>query len=65
MESIPINGRTYIEVPGYNTKIPVGVMSSFAYPVDGSGEHWLCQNNAGNYGCQEQLSEEMSHNFTF
>jgi len=35
---VPVNGRTYMEVPGYDSKIPFGVMSSFAYPVDGSGE---------------------------
>jgi len=36
---VPLNSRTYIEVPGYDTKIPFGVMSSFAYPVEGSGEY--------------------------
>jgi len=39
VESVPLNSRTYIEVPGYDTKIPFGVMSSFAYPVEGSGEY--------------------------
>ena len=39
---MPVNGRTYIEVPGYDSKIPFGVMSSFAYPVDGSGECLIC-----------------------
>lgn len=36
---MPVTGRTYIEVPGYDNKIAFGVMSSFAYPVDGSGDY--------------------------
>ena len=39
VESVPVSGRTYIEVPGYDNKIPFGVMSSFAYCVDGSGNY--------------------------
>ena len=40
MESIPLDGKTYVKVPGYESKVRFGVMSHFAYPVDGSGE-WL------------------------
>ena len=38
MENVPVTGRTYIDVPGYDGKILFGAMSSFAYPVDGLGE---------------------------
>jgi len=35
---VPVSGQTYIEVPGYDSKVRFGVMSHFAYPLDGSGE---------------------------
>lgn len=38
IESIEYEGRTLIKVPGYDEKVEVGVITSFAYPVDGSDE---------------------------
>jgi len=38
---MPINGKTYVGVPGYDSKVQFGVMSYFAYPVDGAGESTL------------------------
>jgi valyl-tRNA synthetase len=35
VEDLPVNGKTYLEVPGYDRKIQFGVLCSFAYPVDG------------------------------
>jgi len=36
---VSLTGRTYVEVPGYDSKIAIGFMSSFAYPVEGSGDY--------------------------
>jgi len=39
VESKQLSGKTKLAIPGYESKIPFGVMSSFAYPLeDGSGE---------------------------
>jgi len=36
---VSLTGRTYVEVPGYDSKIAIGFMASFAYPVKGSGDY--------------------------
>ena len=33
-----MNGKTLMSIPGYKDKVPFGVMTDFAYPVQGSGE---------------------------
>ncbi|XP_046576234.1 valine--tRNA ligase-like [Haliotis rubra] len=33
VDGIPVSGRTLLTVPGYDRKIPFGVLTSFAYPV--------------------------------
>ena len=33
-----LTGRTMLRVPGYDKKVEFGVLVSFAYPVEGSGE---------------------------
>ncbi|XP_066437686.1 valine--tRNA ligase, mitochondrial isoform X2 [Eleutherodactylus coqui] len=39
VESRQLSGRTYLAVPGYERKVPFGVLFSFAYPAeDGDGE---------------------------
>ena len=48
---MPINGKTYVGVPGYDSKVQFGVMSYFAYPVDGAGECQLYQIQSIICGC--------------
>lgn len=39
VDYVDIDGRTLLNVPGYDKKVEVGVLTSFAYPLeDGSGE---------------------------
>lgn len=38
VENIELSGRTLLDVPGYQDKVEFGVLHSFAYPVEGSGE---------------------------
>jgi valyl-tRNA synthetase len=33
-----LEGRTLLEVPGYDRKVEFGVMTYFRYPIDGSDE---------------------------
>ncbi len=33
-----LTGRTLLPVPGYNEKVEFGVLVSFSYKVEGSGE---------------------------
>jgi hypothetical protein len=37
VEKKELTGRTMIAVPGYKDKVEFGVLVSFAYPVEGSG----------------------------
>ena len=37
VENVPIAGRTMMKVPGYKEPIEFGVLTSFAYPVEGGG----------------------------
>lgn len=39
VEQKQLNGRTLLNVPGYDAKekFEFGVITSFAYPIDGSG----------------------------
>lgn len=38
MDKQELEGRTLLQIPGYQQKIEFGVLVSFAYPVDGSDE---------------------------
>ena len=39
MDHLEVKGRTLVSVPGYSEQVEVGVLTSFAYPLeDGSGE---------------------------
>ena len=38
MDKEEIPGRKLLKVPGYNEKVEFGVLVSFAYPVEGTGE---------------------------
>ncbi|KAJ1146815.1 hypothetical protein NDU88_013074 [Pleurodeles waltl] len=38
VESRALSGRTYLSVPGYQEKIPFGLMVTFAYNVDGEDQ---------------------------
>lgn len=38
IESLDLEGRTQIKVPGYDEKVEFGVITSFAYVVEGTGE---------------------------
>lgn len=33
-----INGRTLLDVPGYERKVEFGVLTHFKYPIDGTDE---------------------------
>lgn len=36
-----LSGKTYLQVPGYDKKVPFGVMTYFAYPLENGGEFFL------------------------
>ena len=39
VDHLEVKGRTLVSVPGYSEQVEVGVLTSFAYPLeDGSGE---------------------------
>ncbi len=39
VDHLEVKGRTLVSVPGYTEQVEVGVLTSFAYPLeDGSGE---------------------------
>jgi len=39
VDHLEVKGRTLVSVPGYSKQVEVGVLTSFAYPLeDGSGE---------------------------
>lgn len=43
MEKKELNGKTMLAVPGYKEKVEFGVLVSFAYPVEGSGNAVKCR----------------------
>jgi valyl-tRNA synthetase len=43
VEQKELPGRTLLSVPGYDQKVEFGVITSFAYPIEGSGAcHRFC-----------------------
>ncbi len=40
LDDKPLTGKTYLSVPGYDAKekFVFGVLTSFAYPIEGSGD---------------------------
>ena len=38
VDKVELAGRTMLQVPGYNSKIEFGVLVSFAYRIEDSGE---------------------------
>ncbi|CAC5357040.1 VARS [Mytilus coruscus] len=38
VDNVPIEGKTLLKVPGYDNKVEFGILTSFAYPVEGGGE---------------------------
>ncbi len=39
VDKLELSGRTMLPVPGYTEMVEFGVLVSFAYPVDGTGNY--------------------------
>ena len=57
VESVTVEGRTKRQVPGYEDGVEFGVLCSFAYPVEDSGDPHLQVLGASNSSGSELLLE--------
>lgn len=37
VEQLPITGSTYVSVPGYDKPVEFGILTKFAYIIEGTG----------------------------